>query len=147
MGDFGSDDGLGDDEDGEESDDEDDGNGVHSRKGAAARANIPEGGYGEEEDVENAEDTEYLEYLEQVNANGSTRYLHGEPVDDEEERDELDFTSPCDGIDVLNYLVDALNAARTMDAAHLQNLHNQLNPADQARLVGLMNESATRRQG
>jgi hypothetical protein len=80
------------DDDDEDWDGEDDGDGIDVDDGddgednqltaAQKRAAGPEGGYDDNQDVENAEGEAYHEYLERQ-ANRGTRYVGGEAVDDE----------------------------------------------------------------
>ena len=127
------------DEDEEEEEEDDD---EGSARAAAIRAQIPEGGYDEDEDAVNAEDETYLRVLND-HAAGSGSFLDGDPLEDDDE--DYSFTSPVDTTDVLIFFVDALESISVNDAGLMAALQAELSPLEQQALQEYVSISAQRK--
>ena len=114
---------------------EDDGLGIHSKKGMAAakaRGAVPEGGFAEDDDfnAEDAADAEYYAMLEReedpdfetLKAKG-LKYSNGEP--EMEEYDllgTLDHACALDYLDVATYFFDSANAIESFRPGFIQGM-------------------------
>ena len=136
------------DEDFEMDDDDDDdnngGGGIPRGVGQYSELDVPEGGYGEDEDCVDAEDESYRQYLEQIEAGGGVKTFRGGVLlgeDDGEEDDgtgTVDFTSKVDKLDVFGYFVTKMNEINGSDTRFFESLQHSLQEEDSINFHALM---------
>eukprot|EP01038_Epipyxis_sp_PR26KG_P009275 gene9275-12495_t len=144
-GDDDDDDDDGDEEEEEEEDDDDDEENAKLTENAKLLY-IPEGGYGEDEDCINAEDETYREALEKMDKEDKIKhqlYMAGEPVDDEEEDDDYQFTSPIENIDLSKQLVGLLGLLSNNNNNNniVATLQSSLDQEDQLKLQTIIQKA------
>jgi hypothetical protein len=114
-----------------------------------ASMEVPEGGFGEDEDCLNAEDEMYREAIEKLGKEERVKrqlYIDGEPVDDDEEdEDEFEYTSPIENMDVLDFFVSAMQAVHARDSPLMARLQAALEQEDTDRLQELLATNSKRR--
>lgn len=106
----------------------------------AKKLYVPEDGYGEDEDCLNAEDEDYREMLENCDKEDRVKrelYRAGEPVDDDEDDDDFEYTSEIENFDVTKIFFEAVTALGAQDAQLVANLQGSLDSEDQQRLQEL----------
>ncbi len=133
---------VGDDEDGDDlGDDDEDGVDDRVALGRLAALEMPEGGYGEDDDCLNAEDEEYLQAVAELDKTERVRrqlYMAGEPVDDEEDEDGFEYSSPLDKIDMFQQFAAVLQNAANREPNVMQHLQNNMTKEDKKLLQDLM---------
>jgi len=127
----------------DDEDEEDDEQGIHSKKGIAKALDVPDEGFGEDEDCRAAGDEDYRKYLE--SAKSGQRYMHGEPVNDE--ISDTRHTRAIDSMDVLLYFADAMSTLAGRDPAFFANLQAAVDATDNAILQQISKTATERRSG
>ena len=75
-----------------------------------------------------------------------TKYVDGEPVDDEEDDNEdYIFTSPIDNMDVSSFFLSVMSAASVREPLFVESLQLGLDVTDKARLKDIVNKVEIRR--
>ena len=75
-----------------------------------------------------------------------TKYIDGEPVDDEEDDNEdYIFTSPVDNMDVSSYFLQIMSQASTREPQLINQLQLSLSSVDQNHLKNLVTKVEERR--
>lgn len=133
------------DEDVDENEDVDD----RFSAGKLAALEVPEGGYDEEDDCLNVEDEEYLQAVHEMSKVERVRrqlYIDGEPVDDEDEDDNVDYTSPLDKVDMFQQFAQTLHAAGQREPELMQRVQQRMSKEDKKMLSDLMKIASERNQ-
>ena len=105
---------------------------------------VPEGGYGEDEDCVDAEDESYRQYLEQIEAEGGVKTYRGGALIGEGDGEEddgsgtVDFTSQVDKLDIFDYFVRKMKDINNKNASFYQSLQSSLQGDDIINMQALM---------
>ena len=92
------------------------------RKELTKQLDVPDGGYGEDEDCVNAEDEEYRQMLE--------RFKNGDEFDyddDDDDYEQFQYPTPITSIDMTQFFLDKLNELSSKDQVFVGSLKAGLN--------------------
>ena len=92
------------------------------RKELVKQLDVPDGGYGEDEDCVNAEDEEYRQMLE--------RFKNGDEFDyddDDDDYEQFQYPTPITSIDMTQFFLDKLNELSSKDQVFVGSLKAGLN--------------------
>lgn len=143
-------DGFDDDDIGDDDDEEfDDADAKQAAINRAKKLYVPEEGYGEDEDCVNAEDEEYRQHLEQTDREDRVKrelYRAGEPVDDEEDDEDFDYTSDIELMDITGDFLATCNLLQQQNPALFSHLQSLLDAEDHQRVAELFQKVQARQQ-
>lgn len=141
------------DDDGEEEDDDEGDDSFNARNGAKvsrstlkklSKLDIPEDGYGEDEDCINVTDEEYLEALADMQKSGKKYDQYGDDIEDDlDETDEPD--TPLDAEDMTILFCDTMNQSFHRDPELFTALQNGLDEEDKERLKTILETAEYRK--
>lgn len=121
-------------------DDFDDADAQQAAVNRAKKLYVPDDGYGEDDDCVNCEDEEYRQLLEETDKEERVKrelYRAGEPVDDEDNDDDFDYTSEIELMDITGEFLGTFTMLQQQNPALVAQLQSVLDAEDHERVQQL----------
>jgi hypothetical protein len=110
---------------------------------------VPEDGYGEDDDCVNCEDEEYRQHLENTDKDERVKrelYRAGEPVDDEDNDDDFEYTSEIELMDISSDFLNTFTILQQQNPGFVAQLQSVLDSEDHQRVQVLFQKVQVRQQ-